>query len=288
VDLDEEDQEAPIRAEKALSRLTALGLLEQGESGSVLMHRLVAELARNSADGEAARAAVEEKLYLEANRLNKAGYPAPLVAWQPHLRAVVEEAQQREDERAARLCNELGGHLGMTGDFSGALPYIERALEVWVAVLGPEHPSTATGLNHLGFLLQGQGDLAGARPHYERALAINEKVLGAEHPDTALSLNNLGFLLRSQGDVAGAHSYYERALAINEKVLGAEHPHTARRLNNLGFLLHGEGDLAGARRYFERALAIKEARLGPEHPDTKLVRRNLEVLGPPAGEETPS
>ena len=278
LELDEEDLEVPIRAEKALGRLTVLGLLEQGGSGSVLMHRLVAELAQESVDAEAARVAVEESLFLEANRLNQTGYPVPLVVWQPHLRAVVEEAQQREDERAARLCNELGGHLGMIGDFSGALPYVERALEIWQAVLGPEHPNTAAGLNHLGFVLKSQGDLAGARPSFERALAIQEKVLGAEHPETARSLNNLGALLESQGDFAGARSNYERALASWGKVLGTEHPDTALSLNNLGGLLESLGDLAGARLYYERALAIQEKVLSAEHQDTALSLNNLGFL----------
>jgi Flp pilus assembly protein TadD len=38
---------------------------------------------------------------------------------------------------------------------------------MWEAVLGPEHPNTATSLNNLGSLLQVQGDLAGARLYYE-------------------------------------------------------------------------------------------------------------------------
>jgi tetratricopeptide (TPR) repeat protein len=71
---------------------------------------------------------------------------------------------------------------------------------MWEAVLGPEHPHTATRLNNLGSLLQVQGDLAGARPYYERALAIAEAVLGLQHPYTATSLNNLGLLLQAQGD----------------------------------------------------------------------------------------
>ncbi|HEX3527640.1 MAG TPA: tetratricopeptide repeat-containing protein [Thermoanaerobaculia bacterium] len=278
VDLGPEDPDARLRAEDALGRLVMLGLLEVGKAGGLVMHRLVAEFARNSADGEAAKAAVEEKLYLEANRLNKAGYPAPLVAWQAHLRAVVEGAREREDEQAALLCSAFDYHLQAIGDLQGARPYSERALAIQESVLGGEHPDTSRSLNNLGFLLWSQGDFAGARSYYERALAIREKVLGAEHPDTALSLNNLGALLQSQGDLAGARPYSERALAIREKVLGAEHPDTAQSLNNFGELLRSQGDLAGARPYYERALAIKEKVLDAEHPDTALSLNNLGFL----------
>jgi len=233
VDSAAEDQESPSRAENALGRLTALGLLEQGEDGAVVMHRLVAELARNSGGGEEdARTAVEDALFAEAARLNKAGYPPPLLALQAHLLAVTEEAFQREDERAARLCNELGYHFETISDYLNARPLYERALAIREKVLGPEHPDTVVSLTNLGFLLSRQG-FEEARPYCERVLAIREKVLGPEHPDTAFSLNNLGALLDSQGDLSGARSYYERALAIWEARLGPNHPNTKLARENV-------------------------------------------------------
>jgi tetratricopeptide (TPR) repeat protein len=319
--------EATLRAEDALGRLMALGLLEQGDAP--VLHRLIGELARGLEPGDEARDAVEDAVYLEVERFAKAGLPAPLLQWQPHLRAVTDRALIRDDPRAASLCSASGYYLWMVGDFAGARPYFERALAIDEKVLGSEHPDTSSSLNNLGALLQSQGDLAGARPYYERALAIREKVLGAEHPDTAVSLNNLGTLLQSQGDLAGARPYYERAfairekvlglehrdtarslnnlgsllrsqgdlagarpyleraLAIQEKVLGEEHPDTATSLNNLGGLLESQGDLSGARRYYERALVIFEASLGPDHPDTQLARENLEALDRAAAEEHP-
>jgi tetratricopeptide (TPR) repeat protein len=226
----------------------------------------------------AAQEAVEETLFAEAARLNKAGYPAPLLAWQSHLRAVTDAAFQREGEQAARLCNELGRHLDIIGDYAGARPYLERVLRIREQVLGGEHPSTANSLNDLGRLLYEMGDLAGARSYYERALRIYEKVLGGEHPHTATSLDNLASLLQDLGDLAGARPYLERALRIREQVLGGEHPDTATSLNNLGGLLYEMGDLAGARPYVEQALRITEKALGAEHPDTATSLNNLGTL----------
>ena len=73
-------------------------------------------------------------------RLNQAGYPAPLLAWQPHLRAVTDAAAAREDERAAALCNTLGFHLEMIGDYEGARPYFERALAIRLSASIRCHP----------------------------------------------------------------------------------------------------------------------------------------------------
>jgi tetratricopeptide (TPR) repeat protein len=274
----DDDPEKALQAEDGLARLVELGLLETEAEGALRLHRLVGAFVRKVAADAEAQGAVEEALLAEANRLNEAGYPAPLLAWQVHLRAVTDAAQEREDERAARLCNSLGRHLYMIGDYAGARPYYERALRIREQVLGSEQPDTATSLNILGRLLKDMGDLAGARPYLERALRIQEQVLGSEHPDTAISLDDLGSLLKDMGDLAGARPYYERALRIREQVLGEEHSDTATSLNNLGLLLQAQGDLAGARPYLERTLRIKEKVLGGEHPDAAISLNNLGAL----------
>jgi len=290
---DEADEDALLDADDALHRLLELGLLEQeaptapvaapqsplpNRQPPVRLHRLLAAFVLESAQDAAAQAAVEQTMRSIAAEMNDKGIPAPLLALQPHLRHITDVAQQRTDEPAARLCNTLGYHLDMIGDYAAARPYYERALAISEQVLGPTHPDTASSLNNLGYLLKAQGELAAARPYYERALAISEQVLGPTHPDTASSLNNLGALLDSQGELAAARPYYERALAIREQVLGPTHPDTARSLNNLGALLQAMGELAAARPYYERALDIREQVLGPTHPDTAQSLNNLGAL----------
>jgi tetratricopeptide (TPR) repeat protein len=269
---------SPFTIDDALHRLLGLGLLTAAETGSVTLHRLLADFVQHAAPDPSARPAVEEAVLREASRLNETGFPGPLLAWQPHLRHLTDAAVRREDETAAKLCNSLGYHLHQIGDYAGALPYFQRALAIREKVLGPEHPATATSLNNLGLLLKTQGDYAGALPYYRRALDIREKVLGPEHPDTAASLNNLAELLRTTGDYAGALPYYRRALTICEKVLGPEHPDTAASLNNLAVLCFYQGDYPAAAGYMRRALDIREQKLGPNHPDTQSSRRSLQVI----------
>jgi tetratricopeptide (TPR) repeat protein len=130
----------------------------------------------------------------ESSRINRSGYPGELVAWQPHLRAVTDRAMNRGDERGADLCNGLGYHLDSMGDYDGARPYYEKALEINRNVLGEEHPDTATSLNNLGALLRATGDYDGARPYYEKAYSILVKSLGANHPNTTTVKENLEIL----------------------------------------------------------------------------------------------
>lgn len=272
-----EAEEEELRGEDALARLVELGLLEEDAGGALKVHRLVAAFARRNADRKA-QAAVEGTVSSEAYRLNMAGFPAPLLEWQVHLRTLTENAWLRDDELSARLSSNLGFHLETIGDLIGALPYLERAVAIHEKVLGVEHFDTATSLNNLGSLMLRQGDLTRARRYLDRVFSIFEKSLGAEHPDTARSMNNLGFILQRQGDSRGARRYYERALAIFEKTLGSENPDFASALTNLGFLLRSQGDLAGAQPYYEQALAIFEKVLGAEHPYTALSLNNLGEL----------
>jgi tetratricopeptide (TPR) repeat protein len=285
LDVPGDDLDTVLARADALRRLLDLGLLDRPEPDSYRIHRLVANFTRHTAgDHTAARAAVEQTLLDQANRVNSSGYPARLLRWQPHLRAVTDAARAREDEQAASLCAALDYHLSEIGDYRAARPYSEHALAIWEKQFGPEHPHTAQSLNNLAVLLRAQGELSGARPLYERALAIREKQLGPEHPDTATSLNNLAALLYVQGELSEARPLYERALAIWEKQLGPEHPHTALSLNNRAGLLREQGELSEARPLYERALAIREKQRGPEHPDTAQSLNDLAWLLEAQGE----
>ncbi len=86
-------------------------MVERLEDGAVRMHRLVGRFVVKVLPDDGALEAVKEALAGEASRLNTAGFPKPLAAWQGHLRRVGERAAARGDALGAGLCNELGYHL---------------------------------------------------------------------------------------------------------------------------------------------------------------------------------
>jgi tetratricopeptide (TPR) repeat protein len=184
----------PLKQVDGLERLLSIGLIEAEAEATVVLHRLLVDYVNAISADDNAQAGVETALLAESRRINKSGYPGELVVWQPHLRAVTDRALDRADERGADLCNELGFHLQAMGDYDGARPYYEKALEINRNVLGEEHPDTATSLNNLGFLLQATGDYGGARPYYEKAYSILVKSLGANHPNTTTVKENLEIL----------------------------------------------------------------------------------------------
>jgi len=153
VDSSEDNFEATLQIEDALKRLGDLGFIEIEQEGSIVMHQLVAAFVRNLQRDSEAQAATEMAVLTEARRINSTGYPFGLLAWQPHLRIVTNRAQKRGDERGSDLSNELGYHLHAIGDYAGAYPNFQQALEINRKVLGEEHPDTAKSLNRLGVLL---------------------------------------------------------------------------------------------------------------------------------------
>jgi len=274
-----EDDAAQMNTAKALQRLTDLGLVEAEKDGALILHRLLAAYIRKTADGlPEALAAVEQAVEEEADKLIAAGYPAPLQAWQVHLRAVAEAAAEAGGERASGLLLSLGNHLQMAADLDGAQAAYERALAIQEAIHGPGHPEVATAVNSLGSVLRDKGDLDGAQAAFERALVIHEATYGPEHPNVAADVNNLGSVLRDKGDLDGAQSAFERALAIDEASHGPDHLNVRTTVNNMGLVLHYKGDLDGAQAAFERALAIDEAAHGPDHPNVATDVNNLALV----------
>jgi tetratricopeptide (TPR) repeat protein len=275
LDLADDDLAAQLQSEDALARLVELGLIEIGSAGDARMHRLLVIFVQELLAEPSAQEAVEYALLERARELGDAGYPAPLLALQRHLRYVIDTAATWDDERMLNLATELSYHLRMIGDYAGALSYLERIVATDEMISGPDHPTTANSLNNLAEVLSLVGDYARARPLLERSVEIRERALGPDNPDLAVSLSNLGSVLKDQGDYAGARSLLERALRIWEAALGPEHPYVATALNNLAVVVLEQAEYATARSLLERALSLHESQVGPEHPDVAMSLNNL-------------
>jgi tetratricopeptide (TPR) repeat protein len=260
----------PFALDAAIAALRRFGLVKADEQ-RLIMHRLLQQIIRDSLDPADKAVRVGAAVRLLEQALPFGGYLDPGL-WPvcarllPHALAATEHAEQLEVEplATARLLESAGDYLLGRTRLAEARRLDERALALYEAHVGADHPDTARSLSHLAEVIAAQGDLAEARRLQERALAIREAHVGADHPDTARSLSHLANVLRAQGDLAEARRLQERALAIYEARLGADQPGTAWILNNLGMVLHALGDLAEARRLLERALAIYEARLGAD------------------------
>ena len=133
----------------------------------------------------------------------------------------------------------LGSALDDFGEYDRAIEFYERSLKITLAVLGENHPDTATSYNNLGSAYDRKGEYDRAIEFYERDLKIKLATLGENHPYTATSYNNLGNAYRSKGEYDRAIEFYEKALQIFMDTFGADHPHTQLVLGNIQELVGG-------------------------------------------------
>jgi CHAT domain-containing protein len=129
------------------------------------------------------------------------------------------------------------------GAYGEARELTRRALEIWEAALGSDHPRVAASLNTLALVHMRQASYREAGPLLERAVAIYERQLGNAHPLVAASLSNLGALLAARGAHAEARPFLERALALTET-------HMRAQLSGLG-AQQRLGFLRSTRRYLD-------------------------------------
>ena len=268
---------AALLAERAFQRLIDVGLIETEGRDILRLHRLVAKFVRDVAmdEVEATQKAVEAVVFEETKQMNKDVQPLPLLSWQLHLRSVVDIAKARNDSESARLCNELGQHLWQISDFSGALLYHKKALEIRLGLFGELHQETAESLIGVGRQLRGLGKDKESQSYFERSLKIRETLFGKFHVDTAESYENLGRCLYALGNLSEGLVYIETALEIVQAVLGSENALAAEYHNNIALCFYGMGKFDDALEQFKQALAINENVLGSEHPHTALNFHNL-------------
>lgn len=282
-----DDIPSALAVELAFGRLIELGLIEtEGDvsrpgTDTLRMHRLVAKFVRDVAHDQvvATQQTVEAVVFDETASVNESGYPLPLLAWQLHLRSVVDIAQARGDLESARLCAELAQHLWKIGDYKGALPYAKKALEIQLAVLGEEDLVPAGGYNLIGQIHLANGDVSEAFNNFNQALAIQErKLAGKMDMSLARTHNLLGLWHLSHGEVRQAVNYFGEALTLAENLVGENNALTARYANNIGNALRRLNEYEVALPYLQRALAIGEKLYGTEHPDIAMNLNNIALV----------
>ncbi|MEU4102224.1 FxSxx-COOH system tetratricopeptide repeat protein [Streptomyces tanashiensis] len=284
----------PPAVHGAVRRLAAYSMITlTGDTISV--HRLVQALARTPDPEDPHRrltdiahardrAAAHLHTALPAARRNPATWPT----WRsflPHIEALADHTSPATDTAVtATLLNQAGLFLHGQGRRERATPYLERALEDRVRLLGTDHPDTLTARGNLGMAYESTGDTERAVPLYQQVCEDRARVLGAEHEDTLTARNNLAGGYESAGDLDKAVQLYEQTLSDMTRVLGADHPETLTLSDNLAGCYELVGDPDRALRLYRRTLDARIRVLGADHEDTLSTRNNLAVTYLSAGD----
>jgi tetratricopeptide (TPR) repeat protein len=250
---------------------------------ALALHRLVQAVIRARLQREEGRWAQVAVKLLDAAFPKE---PWELATWStcrrllPHAISATEHVERLDvaDEGTGWLLQRAAMYLRSRGQLREAKPIAERALDLTLKAVGPDHPEVGYRCDELGRVLRELGEYQAARQQLARALAIHEAAYGADNENVGYRHSELGLALHESGDLTGARVEYERALEIGQATLAPDDPELATRHNNLGSLLRQLEDLAGARAELERALEIGQATLGPDHPSMAAWHNNLGLV----------
>ncbi|HVS18191.1 MAG TPA: serine/threonine-protein kinase, partial [Planctomycetota bacterium] len=199
--------EAQVLHEEALDLRRAAGAdstLVVAES----LHNLALVLL-DRRENERARELVEEALAIRSRILGSA-HALTLqtvgvlggVAWrlgdqqaaERHLRAAVDGYRELGAGGSEGLGVQLGNLAALQlqrGDLDAAALSAGEALEVLLALFGPDHPRSATARTRVAGLHQQRGERAAAREAWREVLRVQRATYPAEHPLIASTLNQL-------------------------------------------------------------------------------------------------
>jgi tetratricopeptide (TPR) repeat protein len=160
-----------------------------------------------------------------------------------------------DTETLASALARLSDIYAVAGDIYGADSLARQALAIRERLLGPDHPSVASGYLRLANVLSGI-DADSAMQAAEHAFDIDLRRLGPAHPSTLSAESELSLLEWRKGDVAKGERLQREVLAGRSKLYGENHIDVGGSLANLAFMMRKRGDLANAEAYTARAAQI--------------------------------
>ncbi|CAF4658977.1 unnamed protein product, partial [Rotaria sp. Silwood2] len=170
------------------------------------------------------------------------------------------------------------------GEYSKAITFYERALDIKEKTVPQDLLDLAASYNNIGMVYNNMGECSKALSSYERSLEIQKIALPPNHLHLATSYNNIGNVYNNMGEYSKALTSYERSLEIRKIGLPPNHPHSATSYNNIGNVYNNMGEYSKALSSYERSLEIQKIALPPNHPDLAASYNNIGILYRKIGE----
>ncbi|KAL3938790.1 MAG: hypothetical protein SGBAC_006376 [Bacillariaceae sp.] len=172
-------------------------------------------------------------------------------------RNVPDEPEEPETADTATSYISRAVVLQNQGKLEEAMALYQKALDIRLKVLGPDHEGTAGAYVGLANVEHDQGRPEEAMVLFQKALDIRCKVLEPEHEDMANTYYDMAHVLQDQNKLIEALSMKQKALDIRLKVLGPDHATTADTYSSIGDTLCKQGKLDDALVACQKALDIQ-------------------------------
>lgn len=192
------------------------------------------------------------------------------------------------------IYHNMANILDRHGKPDRALVMHQKALDIQLKALGPDHLDVAWSYHHMARFRMHQNKFEEAHKMHQAALNIRIQALGPYHLQVANSYNHLATVLlkqQQQGhdnnngnndiNLEQALLMSQKSLYIRIKALGPDHPAVADSyFTMVSILCHHEGGsfLEQALSILQKALDIDNKALGPNHPAMVQGKKLLDFL----------
>ncbi|AFM17726.1 tetratricopeptide repeat protein [Mycolicibacterium chubuense NBB4] len=263
-------------------------------AGSVIMHRLLARLIRESA--------ITKKVYNDA-------LSAAINTLKPHLFDYWHSTWHRREEgrhlidqidslwaSAEGIVNEpnlIGELIGARrwalrqmhalSDTTNALEAAKSLREDCLALFGAHDRRTIRSNRDYADAIRAAGKASDAVPVLEETLRTAETALGRRDLETLTCRADLAYALRFAERVPEAIELEETTVRLRTELLGELHPDTMTVVNNLAACYRKVNRLDEAIELYEQNLRNRRAVLGEDHQQTLFSRHNLAMAYRTAG-----
>jgi hypothetical protein len=132
------------------------------------------------------------------------------------------DVEQEKMATAAALCEE-GASLHSKKDNDNAIEFFSKALSLYVAVVGENHPDTARTYLKMGESFHCKREFLQGLEMYEKALTGFRATFGEMHEDTAYTYYMIGNLHVDRGESCASRFVFPKAILGFYMTLGPDH-----------------------------------------------------------------
>jgi len=189
-----------------------------------------------------------------------------------------EKCFPRDHLQKARAYLNLGLYHKKFNQYEEAIKNIETAKNMYISILGGNHPQVAVSTNYLCTIYYEQGDYTRAKEGLTEALEANVKILGEKHPNIGDSYRRIGCLHKEEGKYNEAFGYFEKALGIFLDTFGPSHEMLASSYSDIGTIFYRLDNQSEALDNYKKALEISFGIFGENHPNVAREYHNLGMI----------
>jgi serine/threonine protein kinase len=197
-------------------------------------------------------------------------------------RAAIELAQDKIEAQfpgqplvQAEILKTVGAAYDGIGEYDLAIAHLERAQDLHVRELGPDHIDTLATLDSLARTYLDAGRSADAARLFGQVRDWRIAKLGPDHPETLASMNDLARCFYKLNRHAEALVLRKDLVRSRKAKLGPDHPDTLASMFNLANSYAALERFDQALALHQETLALRKTELGADDPDTLQSMNNL-------------